>query len=195
MTTSGRPAESSQTFREDQLLVEQCLKGSEEAWSRLINKYKNLIFSIPVKYGFTPEDSTDIFQSVCLVLLSELSNLREPRALAAWLIQTTARKCSRWKELHGRLIETELRDENVSKESLKRPEEALHDLEREQLLREAVSMLASDCKRLVELLFFQPRPLTYEEIAQILGLPKGSVGPTRMRCLDKLRQSLERRGF
>src|SRR5271155_1959372 len=71
----------------DTRLVRECVRGSEEAWSALIDKYKNLIFSIPIKYGFSPDDATDVFQSVCLDLLTELPKLREPKALPKWIMQ------------------------------------------------------------------------------------------------------------
>src|SRR5947209_3196055 len=89
---------------QDGLLVAECLKGNEEAWSALIDKYKNLIFSIPIKYGFSRDEAAEIFQAVCVSMLQELSNLREPRALAAWLIRITSHKCFRWKEQWNRNI-------------------------------------------------------------------------------------------
>src|SRR5690349_21165430 len=84
---SLRPHERSP---EDETLVRECLLGSEKAWSELIDKYKNLIFSVPIKYGLPSEDASEIFQAVCLNLLRELPNLKKPRALAAWLIKATA---------------------------------------------------------------------------------------------------------
>src|ERR1700685_3653378 len=77
----------------DSRLVRECVGGSEDAWRALIFKYKNLIFSIPVKYGFSSDDSTDIFQAVCLDLLSELPKLRKVKALPIWIMQVTAHKC------------------------------------------------------------------------------------------------------
>ena len=77
----------------DRRLVAECLKGNEEAWSVLVEKYKRLIYSIPVKYGFSPDEATDIFQAVCLELLSELPKLRKPEALPKWIIQVTSHKC------------------------------------------------------------------------------------------------------
>jgi RNA polymerase sigma factor (sigma-70 family) len=183
-----------QTSRQDHLLVQDCLHGSEEAWSALIHRYKNLIFSIPVKHGFSPEDAADIFQAVCLTLVSELPRLRDPRALPAWLIQTTVHKCSYWKDQNRRHIDTELAPE-LPDQSAKIPEEFLVELEREQMVRVAVSELPADCQRLVELLFYQVPPPSYEDLAAALEIPKGSIGPTRMRCLERLRGLLEKKGF
>ncbi len=175
--------------------MRECLRGNEEAWSTLIDKYKNLIFSIPMKRGFAPDDAADIFQGVCLALVSELPRLREPRALPAWLIQTTSRKCFRWKDENRRYLDTELQDDKVSDESPSMAEELLNELEREQIVREAVAELSVDCKRLVELLFYRVPPPSYDDLAMALEIPKGSIGPTRMRCLEKLRRVLEKKGL
>src|ERR1700684_1430389 len=86
----------------DARLVRECVGGSEEAWRALIFKYKNLIFSIPVKYGFSTDDLTDIFQAVCLDLLSELPKLRAVKALPKWIMQITAHKCFHRKQQQQR---------------------------------------------------------------------------------------------
>src|ERR1700722_6402098 len=76
----------------DERLIGRCLKGDAEAWAVLIDKYKNLIYSIPIKLGMH-QDAGDIFQSVCVDLLSELPRLREHRALPKWLMQTCYHRC------------------------------------------------------------------------------------------------------
>src|ERR1700751_4757304 len=81
----------------DTRLVGECLKGDENAWVALIDKYKNLIFSIAVRRGFSRDDATDIFQEVAAQLLSELVRIRKTQALAAWLIQVTSNKCTQWR--------------------------------------------------------------------------------------------------
>ncbi len=115
--------------------MQECLHGNEEAWWALIDKYKNLIFSIPIKQGLSPDDAADIFQDVCLALLSELPRVREPRALPAWLIQTTSHKCFRWRHQNRRYAAVEVQVEKLSDESPKIPEELLSEIEREQLVR------------------------------------------------------------
>jgi RNA polymerase sigma factor (sigma-70 family) len=179
---------------EDGLLVQECLKGNEKAWSALIDKYKNLIFSIPIKYGFSPDEAAEIFQAVCISMLQELSQLREPRALAAWLIRMTSHKCFRRKEQRNRNIETEL-EETLPDEFAKMPEEFFREIEREQIFREALAALSPECKLLLELLFFEDPPVPYDELSKTLGMAKGSIGATRMRCLEKLRRGLETKGF
>lgn len=184
-----------ESYRQDQALVKECLQGNEAAWSTLIDKYKNLIFSIPIKRGFSPDDAADIFQSVCLTLVSDLPRLREPRALAAWLMQTTSHRCFRWERLGRQYLGTDLEDEKLAERLPKMPDEVVRELEREQMVREAVAELPSECKRVVELLFYQVPAATYEDTATALQIPKGSIGPTRMRCLAKLKKLLEKKGF
>jgi RNA polymerase sigma factor (sigma-70 family) len=179
--------------REDDRLIQECMNGSEEAWSELIDKYKNLIFSIPIKYGFASDDANEIFQSVCLTLLSDLTQLRNPRALASWLIQVTSHQCFHWRKEQHRYTETT--DEIAAVESPGIPEGLLRELESELILRESLAELSEDCRRLVELLFFEDPPVSYEEAAKRLGLAKGSIGATRMRCLEKLRSALQKKGF
>ena len=175
--------------------MQDCLHGNEEAWATLIDRYKNLIFSIPIKLGFSSDDAADIFQGVCLAIVEELPRLREPRALPAWLIQTTSRKCFRWKDASRRFVASDGQLENLSDTSAKIPEQLLQELDREQMVREAVSELPRECRRLVELLFYQVSPLSYHDLAEALEIPKGSIGPTRMRCLEKMRRLLLKKGF
>ena len=195
MSASPKVARSFETSGSDQTLVEACLRGKPEAWSALVDKYKNLIFSIPVKQGFSADDAADIFQTVCLSLVAALPRLREPRALPAWLIQTTAHKCLRWRTEGHRYVNTEFQEETLAAEPSKLPDALIAELEREQKLRDAVAALSPDCRRLVDLLFYQVPPPSYDDLAAALGVPKGSIGPTRMRCLEKLRRVLEKKGF
>src|SRR6266849_3895167 len=105
--------EAQQTAWPDTRLVRECLKGDEAAWSALIDKYKNLIFSIPLKYGFSADDATDIFQAVCLELLAELHKLRKPKALRKWIMQITAHKCFHWKRQQQRVESSAPDDEKL----------------------------------------------------------------------------------
>ena len=195
MPESSKAARSFETSRQDQVLVDGCLHGEPEAWSALVDKYKNLIFSIPIKQGFSADDAADIFQIVCLTLVSELPRLREPRALPAWLIQTTARKCFRRRSEVHRYVDVIGREETLSSETSEIPEALVVALEREQMLRNSIAELPRDCRRMVELLFYQVPPPSYDDVAAALAIPKGSIGPTRSRCLEKLKRLLEKNGF
>lgn len=180
----------------DHRLVSDCLKGSEEAWSTLIDKYKNLIFSIPLKQGLSRDEAADIFQAVCLEMLSELPKLREPRALPKWLIQVTFHKCLRWKREQNRSVSTDSPGAEVPEgETPARAEELLREAEQEQILRRALSELSPRCRELIRMLFFEERALSYQKVAASLGIATGSVGFIRQRCLDRLRRRLNDMGF
>ncbi len=174
----------------DTRLVQGCLRGSEEAWSALVDKYKNLIFSIPIKYGFSSDDATDIFQAVCLELLSELHKLRKPKALPKWIMQITAHKCFHWKRQQQRVESSEPDDEKLEQIEPPRAEAILREAEEEQGLRQVISELPPRCRELVRMLFFEEPPRPYQEIAAMLGIATGSIGFIRQRCLQRLRKRL-----
>src|SRR5271168_856299 len=88
----------------DERLVKECLSGSEEAWSLLIEKYKALIFSIPVKYRLPLHEAAEVFQATCVELLQRLPELREPRALPKWLMQVAHHQCFRYKKQQQRVV-------------------------------------------------------------------------------------------
>src|SRR5258705_11636397 len=88
----------------DTRLVKECLSGNEEAWSLLIEKYKALIYSIPVKYSLARQEAADVFQATCTELLIRLPELREPRALPKWLMQVAHHECYRMKRMNQRVV-------------------------------------------------------------------------------------------
>lgn len=179
----------------DARLVRECLGGGEEAWCALISKYKNLIFSIPMKYGFSSDDSTDIFQAVCLELLSELPKLRKVKALPKWIMQITAHKCFHRKQQDRRTEVSDPNDKQFEKSTPARAEEILREAEDEQGLRQAMSELTPRCRQLVHMLFYDEPARPYQEIAETLGIAVGSIGFIRQRCLERLRKRLLEEGF
>jgi RNA polymerase sigma factor (sigma-70 family) len=177
-------------------MVRECCKGNQAAWSGLIEKYKNLIFSIPIKFGLSREDAADIFQAVCVDLLSGLEQLREPKALPKWLMQASFHHCLRWKKDRLNLavdLDEEQPPIEGNEEAL--PEKMRQQLEQEQSIREAIASLPDRCNRMVIMLFFEDPPRPYEEVAKELGIATGSIGFIRGRCLKKMRQLLEEKGF
>ncbi len=182
-------------MKTDEQLIAACMEGDDAAWSALIERYKNLVYSVPVKYRMPREDAADIFQSVWVELYTELKNLRNAGAVRGWLLTVATHKCYQWKKRR------ELVDPNadggrdsVSDTRMLYPQWK-EELEREQMLREAVESLPPRCRRMVEMLFFQSPPLPYAEVARQLGLAEGSIGFIRGRCLTKLRKALQEMGF
>lgn len=187
---------------EDGELIARCLGGDEESWELLIRRYRRLVYSIPVRYGMGEEVAADVFQSVCLVLLENLAKLKDRGKLGSWLITTTTREC--WRVSHRLRREAPIgeggTDDDDGRGSLpelpdERPlaEEEQLQLEEQARVRAAVEQLPERCRSLVELLYYAEeggeRP-SYEEISRRLGMPVPSIGPTRARCLEKLRKLL-----
>jgi len=179
---------------DDVRLVRECLSGSEEAWSLLIEKYKALIYSIPVKCGLPAHEAADVFQITCMELLVRLPELREPRALPQWLIQVAYHQCYVWKRRSQRLVSSELAD--VPEPEVPAIAETLvQQAHEEQILRDAIATLTPQCRRLIELLFFETPSRPYREVAGELGLASGSIGFIRQKCIERLRRKLDELGF
>ena len=180
----------------DEDLVEECLKGNEQAWAALVDKYKNLVYSAAIKYHMTPEEAADLFQEVWLDLYTGLGRLRKPSALGGWLISVASHKCFQWKRKRLRVAEQQagVFDPEPSARDMLFPEWKEH-AERQQMLRDTIAQLPERCQEMVHLLFFQDPPIPYSELARQLGLAEGSIGFIRRRCLDKLRSLLEQKGF
>lgn len=195
MTSSGPDALTPTAAWNDRDLVRECLSGNQQAWAAIVEKYKGLVYSVPVRYRMSPQDAADVFQDVWFDLYSELPNLREPGALRGWLITVAWHKCYQWKlrlrrqEKSTGEFQGELVSEGTSFLDWK------ERLEQEQLLREAIKTLPDRCRVMVEMLFFQDPPVPYADVARQLGLAEGSIGFIRGRCLKKLRAALEQMGF
>jgi RNA polymerase sigma factor (sigma-70 family) len=178
----------------DPELIALCLQGDAQAWEALIMRYRRLIFSIPVRFNFSHADASDVFQAVCLKLIEHLHELKDETKVSAWLITTTTRQCIHLKSLRHR--------ETGVDEDFEEPFDPSENLEiiriqteEQQTVREAVDLLPERCRALLEMLYFDPRSLSYEDIGQTLNMPVPSIGPTRARCLEKLRTLLRRRGI
>jgi len=182
-----RPA----TLFDDEALIRECLQGNEQAWGNLIDKYKNLIFSIPIKIGLSQDDASEVFQMVCAELVKQLPNLRKPRALPKWLISVATHESFRTANRNRRFVDAdESIEDTASPGGSRRADEIIRQAEREQLLRDAISSLQPRCQKLIFMLFFEEPVRSYEEVAQELGLAEGSIGFIRGRCLQRLRKQL-----
>jgi len=179
----------------DPELISMCLRGDGLAWEALIVRYRRLIYSVPVRFGFESADASDVFQAVCLKLLEHLHDIKDDRKISGWLVTTTTRQCLHVKSLKTR----EMASDDATLEEEPDPTHNLEDIriltEQQQAIREAVDELAPRCKELIGKLYFDTRAPSYDEISQELGMPVASIGPTRARCLEKLKMQLRRRGI
>jgi RNA polymerase sigma factor (sigma-70 family) len=191
----SKAAAKSSGARSDTRLVKECLSGNEEAWSLLIEKYKALIYSIPVKYGLPADEASDVFQATCMELLRRLPELREPRALPKWLMEVAHHQCYRSKQQQRRTVSRDTEPGLPVPETPAIAETLIQQTQEEQILREATAALTPQCRRLVQLLFFEAPARPYTEVAAELGLSVGSIGFTRQKCLQRLRRHLDELGF
>jgi RNA polymerase sigma factor (sigma-70 family) len=167
-------------------LVSRAAAGDRDAWDEIVERYSPLIWSICRGHGLGSADAADVAQAVWLHLVDQLDHLRDPGALAGWLAATTSRECLR--RLTGRGPErsdTRLADSPPSAVGVVIDEQILAG--RHMALRAAFAGLPSRCQQLLAMLTSDP-PHSYAEISAELGIPVGSIGPYRARCLDRLRR-------
>mgnify|MGYP000867452106 CR=1 FL=1 len=192
-----KAAEKSLAQLDDHELAARCLEGHEAAWEALVHRYQRLVYSIALRHGFTEDAASDVFQSVWMRLLEHLPALNDRSKLASWLITTTTRECWRVSHKHRREAPIgEGGDEDVPAmpevvDHRPLAEEEHLQLEQQQQLRQAVAALPDRCRELVTLLYYEEERPSYEEISRRLEMPVPSIGPTRARCLGKLRRIIE----
>lgn len=183
--------------RGDRELIVACLDGDSTAWETLITRYQRLIYSIPMKARLSSDDAADIFQSVCLKLYEKLSTLRDHERVSSWLITTTSREVWRVAARNRRDATTTSGDEEsidaISQIPATGPlaDEQRQALEQQQIVRGSIEALPERCRKLVTMLFYEKDELSYADIARRMNMPVPSVGPTRARCLEKLKKLLQ----
>ncbi len=163
--------------------------GDQQAWDALVERYAPLIWSICRRHRLDGADADDAGQRVWLLLIDHLGSLRDPAALPGWLATTTRRECRRVLRAARRPTAAgHVADwETIPGEQATTAGQELLTAERHAALRQALLELPPDCQQLIALLTADP-PVPYAQISARLGIPVGSIGPTRRRCLDKLRR-------
>jgi RNA polymerase sigma factor (sigma-70 family) len=170
-------------------LVTRASGGDPDAWHELVERYASLVYTICTRYRLSNHDIEDVGQSVWLLLVEQLGKLREPAALPGWLATTTARECLRVVTATSKAerLSTGLDDSVLFVDDTVIDEEILV-AERNAALRAAFAELPPRCQQLLSMLISDP-PHSYTEINAKTGIPVGSIGPQRARCLDRLRRS------
>lgn len=186
----------------DVALVRACQRGDAAAWEMLVNRYQRLIYAIPRRAGLDDDQCADVFQRTFAILVEHLDRIEQPERVRAWLVTTARRETQRFYQKANRTqplpgessdaegeIATELPDPSPL------PDELAAVLEEQHLVRVALAKLDTRCRQLLTLLFYQSEPMPYDQVAAIVGVPLGSIGPTRARCLQKLGRLLKEDGF
>jgi RNA polymerase sigma factor (sigma-70 family) len=170
-------------------LVTRAAKGEKEAWDALVERFIPLIWSICRNHRLSNADAEDVGQIVWLQLTGQLGKIRDPAALPGWLATVTRRECLRVVDATHRLpmVGYVIDAEIIADERSATAEQELLATERHAALREAFATLSPSDQQLIAMLLDDP-PVSYAEISARLGIPVGSIGPTRRRCVDKLRR-------
>ena len=166
---------------DDAQLVARCLDGDRDAWTALVERYARLVWSIARKHGLSDADAEDMHQTTFASLIHHLGSLRDHARLSSWLITTAKREC--WRLRKQATVQTnDVADLELEME----PDADYERLERQQLVREGMERLSARCRELLTALFAAVGEPSYPELAKQFGMPVGSIGPTRARCLSKL---------
>jgi RNA polymerase sigma factor (sigma-70 family) len=180
-------------------LVERCLRGDDGAWDCLLARYERLLYAICSRMRLSPDDATEVFQEVAVRLVHWLPSIREPERIAGWLAVTTRREAIRYLRRAARDVLFDPRDpEDVpwrhEPVDVQAPaDEQLFELERAQILESSLAEMPEPCQSILRA--FLGEGESYHQIAARLGVPIGSLGPTRARCLTKLRKLVRQRGL
>ena len=166
--------------RTDHELIERCIQGDQAGWNELVKRYQRLVYSVAHVLCPPGEVVSDIFQQVWLELYQQLADLRKVEALPAWLITVTRRRV--YAAMQSRRVSEPL-DEEIADLS-----ERVRQIEYEHMLERALGQLPERCQKLINLLYFDSKEPNYSEISQAMDMPEASIGPTRARCLEKLRK-------
>jgi RNA polymerase sigma factor (sigma-70 family) len=167
-------------------LVARARAGDQDAWDEIVQRYAPLVWATCRRYGLSDVDTDDVGSSVWLRLVENLDSLREPAALAGWLLTTIRNECLRLLRANGR--EVLIGDDRLAEQADTTDTDAWLVLQQRRIaLRAAFADLPIRCQELLTLLFTDP-PTPYAQIKASLGIPVGAIGPTRQRCLDRLRR-------
>jgi RNA polymerase sigma factor (sigma-70 family) len=166
----------------DRELIDSCLRGEQRGWTQLIAKYERLIYSVARALCPEPEDCADVFQQVCIALYKNLSKLRSDQIIPAWLITVTRRHA--YAQIRAKQPQVTIEENDAPTRG------DIDMIEREFELEVALDQVSERCRKLINLLYFDVAEPSYAEISERMGIPIPSIGPTRARCLDKLKKFL-----
>ncbi len=170
-------------------LLERAAEGDQSAWMALVDRYSGLVWSVTRSFRLSRDDAAEVCQTTWLRLVEHLATIREPERLGAWLATTTRRLCLMTVRRSHRTVPSELDEmQLISPDATDDLDDTLDGDQRRVALRRAFDELPEPGKTLLRVLAADPAP-SYAEAAAILGVPIGSIGPTRARCIERLRKS------
>ncbi len=175
-------------------LVRGAAGGDEDAWRTLVARFSSLVWSVARAHRLPNADAADVFQTTWLRLAEHIGRIERPDRIGAWLATAARRECLQHLRSAARALPTDDMDRfdltpagsNPTEEAVLEAEKEREDAARATALWQAFGQLPGRCRDLLRVLMASPPP-SYAEVAAALGLPLGSIGPTRARCLQRLR--------
>jgi RNA polymerase sigma factor (sigma-70 family) len=176
-----------------EILVRKCKAGDSASWGVLVDRFQALVWSSIYRVGLRNEDAEDTFQKVFLILYKNLDRIDSALALPKWLATTAARESIRLIRQNRdksaiALDAIDNLDEMIASEESS-VEEVMLAAAQSDAIRNVISLLPGKCPQLLTMLYSEEES-SYEEVKDRLGIPSGSIGPTRARCIERLRKAL-----
>jgi RNA polymerase sigma factor (sigma-70 family) len=179
------------------LLVTAAAGGDKTAWQALVQRFSGLVWSITRAYHLSRADAADVSQTTWLRLAEHIDKINNPERVGAWLATAARRECLQNIRVNARAVPTEdmtrfddpASDDNPTEGEVLRAESEREEADRAKVIWQAIARLSLRCQQLLRILMTSPPP-SYAEVAAALDLPVGSIGPTRARCLQRLRVEL-----
>ena len=181
-------------------LVTAAAAGDPAAWSALVDRFSGLIWAVARGYGLRTADAEEVYQTAWFRLAQHIAQIKEPERVGAWLATTARRESLRLLRAAARTSVTSNADildraaDDTPERRLVESEDATSEVERARQLWQAFQQLSERCRELLRILIASPPP-SYADVAAALGMPIGSIGPTRARCLARLRELAADRGI
>ena len=182
----------------DEALILACRRGDAFAWETLSTRYRGLIYNVGRRVGLDKEQAADVCQNVFAILVQKLDHIKQPAQIGAWLMTTTrheAWKLRQRERASGMAVSYDEHAIDALTEDALLPDERLLYMEEQHKVRIGLAALDERCRALLTLLFYRDDPAPYAVVAATLGIPEGSIGPMRGRCLRKLRGILNSMEF
>ena len=170
-------------------LLRQAGDGEQQAWDALVQRFNGLVWSVARSHRLSEADAVDVVQTTWLRLVEHLDRIRDPQRVGAWLATTARHESLAVIRRSSRLQPTDDSWLETIDPDAAELDAGLLDTERDQALWQAIKLISESCQRLLRVLLADPPP-SYQEVSAALDMPIGSIGPTRQRCLDKLREVL-----
>lgn len=193
MTDNSPTVDVEPTFaNEDAELLQRCRQGDAAAWSRLLDKYERLVYSIGLNHGLSVDDAADIAQLTFTYFLESVDSLRDDSNIGGWLATVarrhTWRVVAKQQRVHPEPVDSDVVEILLPTAKTANPVE---NWELAEWLNQGLNRISNRCRALLTALYLDPQEPSYTEIAAQLEMAEGSIGPTRARCLERLRQMLQ----